>query len=154
MTKKIAVFPGSFDPFTKGHEDIVRRALPLFDKLYIAFGHNMAKERLFDMEEQKQLLALLFATEPKIQITDYQSLTIDFCHQINAQYLVRGLRNVADFQYESEMAAVNKSLAPDIETVFILTDPQWAHISSSIVRELFKHKGPYQQFLPSYPCEK
>lgn len=151
---KIAVFPGSFDPFTKGHEDIVRRALPLFDEIYVAFGCNIAKQRLFDMEEQKRLLGQLFKTEPKVKIVDYEGLTCDFCHQIGAQYIVRGLRNVADFQYESEMAAVNKSLAPDIETVFILTNPQWAHISSSIVRELFKHNGPYQQFLPDYPCEK
>ena len=154
MTKKIAVFPGSFDPFTKGHEDIVRRALPLFDELYIAFGRNVAKERLFDVTAQMQSVARVFADEPKVKVIEYQGLTCDFCHNIGAQYIVRGLRNTMDFQYESEMAAINKELAPDIETLFILTDPRWAHLSSSTVRELYKHCGPYQNFLPSNECEK
>lgn len=153
-TKKTAIFPGSFDPFTKGHEEIIRRALPLFDELYIAFGHNITKTRSFDMDEQKELLTKIFATEPKIKITHYQGLTYEFCRTIGAKYIIRGLRNAADFQYESEMAAVNKRLAPEIETIFILSDPQWSHISSSMVRELCKHNGPYKNFLPSNPCEK
>ena len=154
MTEKIAVFPGSFDPFTKGHEDIVRRALPLFDELYIAFGRNVTKERLFDVTAQMQSVARVFADEPKVKVIEYQGLTCDFCHNIGAQYIVRGLRNALDFQYESEMAAINKELAPDIETLFILTNPRWAHLSSSTVRELYKHCGPYQNFLPSNECEK
>ena len=154
MTEKIAVFPGSFDPFTKGHEDIVRRALPLFDELYIAFGRNVTKERLFDVTAQMQSVARVFADEPKVKVIEYQGLTCDFCHNIGAQYIVRGLRNALDFQYESEMAAINKDLAPDIETLFILTNPRWAHLSSSTVRELYKHCGPYQNFLPSNECEK
>ena len=154
MTKKIAVFPGSFDPFTKGHEDILRRALPLFDELYIAFGRNVAKERLVDVTAQMQSVARVFADEPKVKVIEYQGLTCDFCHNIGAQYIVRGLRNAIDFQYESEMAAINTDRAPDIETLFILTNPRWAHLSSSTVRELYKPCGPYQNFLPSNECEK
>ena len=101
-----------------------------------------------------QSVARVFADEPKVKVIEYQGLTCDFCHNIGAQYIVRGLRNTMDFQYESEMAAINKELAPDIETLFILTDPRWAHLSSSTVRELYKHCGPYQNFLPSNECEK
>lgn len=153
-TPKIAVFPGSFDPFTKGHEDIVRRALPLFDTVIIAIGHNINKQRTFDITTHICNISSLFAKETKIEVKSYEGLTIDFCHEVDAQYLIRGIRNSADFQYESEMAVVNKTLAPDIETIFLYTDPKFAHVSSSVVRELRLHGGNYQQFLPFDLCEK
>jgi len=153
-SQNIAVFPGSFDPFTKGHEEIVRRALPLFDKLYIAIGYNINKQRQFSIEEQKNLIASYFSQEENIEIVSYEGLTTDFCHHIGARYIVRGLRNFIDFHYESEMAAVNKTLAPDIETIFLPTNPAFAHISSSTVREIIKNGGDSSIFIPNVPCEK
>lgn len=152
--RKIAVLPGSFDPFTKGHEDIVRRALPLFDALYIAIGHNISKKRTFDISSHIEGIQRLFANETKVKVISYEGLTIDFCHQVKAKYIIRGIRNSEDFLYESEMAAVNKTLAPDIETIFLYTDSKFAHVSSSVVRELRLHGGDYQQFLPFDLCEK
>ena len=145
---KIAIFPGSFDPITKGHEDIIRRAIPLFDKLYIAIGTNSNKKTLFSIEERTSLIKHCFSEYSNIEVCHYEGLTVDLCKQLNAQYLIRGIRNSADFRYERDIAQTNKILNANIETLFLATSPQYAHISSSMIRELYLNNGDYQQFMP------
>ena len=144
---KIAVFAGTFDPFTIGHQDIVNRALPLFDKIIIAMGVNEEKTPLFPLEDRMQNIHNAFIHNEKIVIETYTGLTGTFCQKNNARYLVRGIRNSADFQYESDLAQANKELF-DLETLFFITSPTLSHVSSSLVRELYKNKGNYQNYLP------
>ena len=132
---KIALFPGSFDPFTKGHQNIVERALPLFDRLVIGIGRNTTKQTLYTPEERQQQIAALFANEPRIDVQIYDVLTVDFAKSVGAQYVLRGVRTMADFEYERTMADVNKRLA-GLETVLLFADADTASISSSLVREL------------------
>ena len=145
---KIAIFPGSFDPITKGHEDIIRRAIPLFDRLYIAIGINSNKKTLFSIDERILWIKRCFSEYSNIEVCQYEGLTIDLCKQLDAQYLIRGIRNSADFRYERDIAQTNKILNANIETLFLTTSPQYAHISSSMIRELYLNKGDYQQFMP------
>jgi pantetheine-phosphate adenylyltransferase len=145
---KIAVFPGSFDPITKGHFDVICRALPLFDKLIIALGKNALKKNLFTLEKRLGWIEQLFIGEPKIQVKTYTGLTIDFCKQEKASYLIRGLRTSADFEFERSIAQVNKSLAPAIDTLFLISHPSLSHITSSIVREVLRNGGDATQFVP------
>lgn len=145
---KIALFPGSFDPFTLGHVDIVERACPLFDKIVIGIGHNSAKKYLFDIEKRKAWIAEIFQDNPKIEIQTFDGLTVEFCKKIEANYIVRGLRNASDFDFEKNIAQLNKSMNKDIETVFILSEPALSHISSTIVREIIKYDGDAHDFLP------
>jgi pantetheine-phosphate adenylyltransferase len=146
---KRAVFPGSFDPITIGHEDIIRRALPLFDEIVIAVGYNSTKSGMFSIEERMQLIADVFAGEEKIKVDKYQKLTIDYCHDVEAQYLLRGLRTAADFEFERGIGQVNRMMADDVETVFMLTAPEFTPISSSIVRDIIRHKGNLKGLVPS-----
>ena len=146
---KRAVFPGSFDPITIGHEDIIRRALPLFDEIIIAVGYNSTKSGMFSVEERMQLIADVFAGEEKIKVDKYQKLTIDYCHDVEAQYLLRGLRTAADFEFERGIGQVNRMMADDVETVFMLTAPEFTPISSSIVRDIIRHKGNLTGLVPS-----
>lgn len=142
---KIGVFPGSFDPFTKGHEAIIHKAIPLFDEIVIAIGVNQSKNYLFSLEKRIAHIESLF-TESKVKVLTYSGLTIDFCKQINASYLIRGLRDSKDFGYERSIAHMNFQLHP-IETVFFLTNVEYAAINATIVREIFKSGGPIDQFV-------
>ena len=145
---KIAVFPGSFDPFTVGHESIVRRAIPLFDKIVIGIGYNSNKKSCFSIEKRKAWIEQTFEDEPKIDVAIFEGLTVAYCQKINAQFILRGLRTSADFEYERAIGQVNKAMFPEIETVFLLTRPEHTAISSSIVREIVKHGGDASQFVP------
>jgi pantetheine-phosphate adenylyltransferase len=144
----IAVFPGSFDPVTKGHESIVQRALPLFDTIIVAIGSNSTKSSMFPLEKRKQWLEQTFASYPKVKVIDYSSLTIELCRKNGANYIIRGLRSVADFEYESNIARMNRMLEPGIETIFMLSLPEFSSIQSTIVREIIKHGGNVSQFIP------
>lgn len=144
----IAVFPGSFDPITLGHLDIIRRALPLFDKIIIGIGTNTTKKNLFSLEKREVWIKNIFKLEKKITVRHYMGLTVDFCKKMNAQYVLRGLRSSTDYEYETAIAQMNKSLSENIETIFIVSLPQFAHISSSIVREIIISGGNAKQFLP------
>ncbi len=147
--QRIAVFPGSCDPLTIGHEMIVRRALPLFDKIIIAIGINPEKKHFFPLETRKRWIEELFADQEKIEVQTYQMLTVDFCRQVGAKFILRGLRTSADFEYERLVGQVNRQLGNnDIETVYLLTLPEHTFISSTIVREVIKFKGDVSKFVP------
>ncbi|MFN4234870.1 MAG: pantetheine-phosphate adenylyltransferase [Bacteroidia bacterium] len=147
MIKK-AVFPGSFDPITIGHYSIVERALPLFDEIIIAIGENTNKKYMFSLEQRISHLKQAFGHLEKVSIMSYSGLTINFCRKIKASYILRGLRNPNDFEYEKSIAQMNKSMANDIETIFIVTEPKYSAISSTIVRDILIHGGNAEQFLP------
>ena len=145
---KIAVFPGSFDPITRGHDSILRRALPLFDKIILAIGDNSEKRPFFPFEKRHEWLCELYKAEPRIIIKKYSGLTVDFCRDNNAGYLLRGLRTSADFEFERTIGLMNKALNAEIETIFLLCDPQYAALSSSIVRDILKNGGDVGNFIP------
>lgn len=149
MEERIALFPGSFDPITKGHESIVERALPMFDKIVVAVGCNTAKHSFFSLEKRLEWLKRTFEKQPKVEVVTFNSLTVDFCREIGAKYILRGLRNSADFQYERNIARINQELAEEIETVFLMTKPDDAAISSSLVREILSFGGDVSKFIPS-----
>lgn len=143
-----AVFPGSFDPITRGHLSVLDAALPLFDTIYVAIGVNAAKQGCFPIEKRKTWIRQAIGNEPRVEIVDYNGLTVDLCKQLDAPYIIRGLRNSIDFQYEKDIAEANRLLWPALETVFIPTRPELACISSSVVRDVFKHGGDCSSFLP------
>lgn len=142
-----AIFPGSFDPITLGHQDIINRALPLFDEIVIAIGVNADKKYMFSLEERKRFIKETFQNEPKISVITYEGLTIDLCHKINANFILRGLRNPADFEFEKAIAHTNRRLSK-IETVFLLTAAKTSYISSSIVRDVIRNNGEYKLLVP------
>jgi pantetheine-phosphate adenylyltransferase len=144
---KIAVYAGSFCPFTKGHEDIVSRAVPLFDRLVIAVGHNFLKKDAFSVEQRLQWIQTLYASNPSVEVTAYTGLTIDLCRKLGARYLVRGLRSSQDFLKEEELALVNRRIAPEVETLFLLASDRWRPVSSSMVRELWSLGADYTPFV-------
>jgi len=146
--EKIALFPGSFDPFTIGHESVVNRSLPLFDKIIIAVGFNTQKKALLSLESRIKLISDVFTGNPKIIVTNYQGLTIEFCTKVNANYLLRGLRTAADFEYERAIGQMNKAMNPSIETVFLLTSPEYTFVNSTIVRDILFYGGDATKFLP------
>jgi len=146
--EKIALFPGSFDPFTIGHESVVMRALPLFDKIIVAVGYNSAKSGFFPLEKRIKWIEEIFKSEKKIEVQSYEDLTANFCKKVGARYILRGLRTAADFEYERAIAQMNKMLDYDIETVFLLTKPEHSPISSTIVREVIRYGGDASQFVP------
>ena len=147
--KKIAIFPGSFDPFTKGHEDIVLRGLKLFDEIIIAIGHNSKKSvRYFDVDQMATLITQTFETYDNIQVMIYNELTASWAKKHGAEFLLRGLRNTTDFEFENSISQVNKHLNKDLESVFLITSPEFAAISSSIIREVHKYGGEVNDFLP------
>src|SRR5680860_201048 len=133
---KIAVFPGSFDPITLGHQDIVERAFPLFDKIIVAIGHNALKNYHFTMEKRVEFINLTFMNNPKVEVTTYAGLTIDFCKQVNAKFILRGIRNVADYNFENSIAQMNKAMDNNIETIFMSTIPALSAINSTIIRDI------------------
>ncbi len=153
--KRIALFPGSFDPFTKGHEDIVLRGLTLFDEIIIAIGYNSAKsQRYFKIDVMVECIQKTFKNHPAITIEPFSELTAEFARRKGARYLLRGLRNTTDFEYENSIAQVNRTLNHDLESVFLITAPPLAYISSSIIREVHRYGGEVQSFLPYSLPEK
>ncbi|UUC44037.1 pantetheine-phosphate adenylyltransferase [Flavobacterium cerinum] len=142
-----AIFPGSFDPITLGHYDIINRALPLFDEIVIAIGVNAEKKYMFSLEERLKFITDAFKNEPKITVITYTGLTIDLCQKLNAQFILRGLRNPADFEFEKAIAHTNRKLS-QIETVFLLTAASTSYISSSIVRDVIRNGGDYTVLVP------
>lgn len=145
---KIAVFPGSFDPITSGHVDIVKRALSLFDKVVVAVGVNTQKQSLFSLEERLNWLRQVFHEEEKIEVGHFNGLTSEYCNRIGAKYLLRGLRNASDFDYEKTISQLNFFIGKGLETVFLISRPAFSHISSTIVREIIKGNGDASPFLP------
>ena len=144
--KRIGVFPGSFDPFTKGHEDIVRRFVPLFDEVIVAIGENTSKKYMFTLESRKKQIESLFSSEPKVSVEVFHKLTVEFCKDKSAQYLLRGIRNAVDADYERAIAQMNAKIS-DVETLFLMCDPEYAAISSTIIREIKKNNGDISQFV-------
>jgi pantetheine-phosphate adenylyltransferase len=150
---KIALFPGSFDPVTKAHVDILERSVPLFDKVIIGIGLNSSKEPFLSFERREKILKAVFANEPKIEVMTYDGLTVAFCKKIGAQYMIRGIRTVSDFEYEKAIAQMNHALEPDIESIFIVSKPGYSSISSTIVRDIMRYKGDITQFVPKEVLE-
>lgn len=146
---KIAVFPGSFDPITKGHESIVKRAAPLFDKIIVAIGVNSSKKGMFDHSTREKWIKQTFADIPNIEVVTYSGLTVDFCIEQSANYILRGLRSNADFEYEFTIAQMNKLLKNNVETFFLLTEPEYSAISSTIVKDIYRNNGDVSQFVPN-----
>jgi pantetheine-phosphate adenylyltransferase len=146
--KKIAVFPGSFDPITIGHEEIVRRALPLFDEIIVAIGQNTSKNSLFSIEQRTGWIESTFRDATQVRVMPFSGLTVDFCRAQSAAYILRGVRNVGDYEYERSIAHMNKALNPAVETVLLFSDLSAASIHSTIIREIIKNKGDVSQFLP------
>ncbi|MFA5327266.1 MAG: pantetheine-phosphate adenylyltransferase [Prolixibacteraceae bacterium] len=147
--ERVAIFPGSFDPFTVGHESVVKRAIPLFDKIVIMIGYNSNKKPFFPVEKREKWINEVFENEPKVTVECHEGLTVDFCKKVNAKYILRGLRTSADFEYERAIAQINKKMYPQIESVFLLTMPEHTPINSTIVRDIIFHGGDAKMFLPS-----
>ncbi|MGB5322091.1 pantetheine-phosphate adenylyltransferase [Lutimonas sp.] len=145
--KKTAVFPGSFDPLTLGHTDIIDRGIPLFDEIIIAIGTNSSKNYMFSLEDRKRFIEKTYAHEPKVIVDTYQGLTIDYCNKVGSQFILRGLRNPADFEFEKAIAQTNRKMS-EIETVFLLTSADTSYISSSIVRDILGNNGDISMFVP------
>jgi len=142
-----ALFPGSFDPFTLGHYDIISRGMALFDEIVVAIGINASKKYMFPLEERKNFITKAFEGHPKVKIVTYKGLTVDFCKKIDANFILRGLRNPADFEFEKAIAHTNRSLS-EMETVFLLTSAETSFISSSIVRDVIRNNGDYKILVP------
>ncbi|WP_306551676.1 pantetheine-phosphate adenylyltransferase [Daejeonella sp.] len=145
---KIALFPGSFDPVTKAHVDILKRSLPLFDKVIIGIGLNSTKAAYLTLEKRKEMLRAVFANEPKVEVQTYEGLTVEFCKKIQSNYMIRGIRTVSDFEYEKAIAQMNHALEPEIESIFIVSKPGYSSISSTIVRDIMRNNGDVKQFIP------
>lgn len=149
MDKKIAVFPGSFDPITKGHESILHRCLPLFDEIVVGIGYNSNKHYFFSQDRREHFIAKTFEGESRIKVMRYSGLTVNFCKEIGARYIIRGLRTSADYEFERAIAQMNRALFPEIDTVFVVADPALSHISSTIVRDILLYQGDVSQFVPA-----
>ena len=147
MPVRKALFPGSFDPLTLGHYDIIKRGVPLFDEVIVAIGINAEKSYMFSLEQRKQFIEDAFKNEPKVKVTTYKGLTIDYCKEVGAKFILRGLRNPADFEFEKAIAHTNRTLS-DIEAVFLLTSADTSFISSSIVRDVIRNGGDYTKLVP------
>jgi pantetheine-phosphate adenylyltransferase len=148
MSKKTAIFPGSFDPFTIGHESVITRAMPLFDEIIVAIGTNTTKNAYFSIEQRMKMIRDVFSDTDKIRIESYQGLTVEYCRKKGARYLLRGLRTSSDFEYERAIAQTNKAMYPELESVFLLTLPEHTPINSTIVREIIRLGGDASQFIP------
>lgn len=147
--ERIAVFPGSFDPVTLGHVSIIKRAIPMFDQIIISLGVNSEKKSMFTLDQRMLWIKEIFKTEPKVIVDSYTGLTIDYCRKKKAQYILRGLRTAADFEFERGIGQINKKLANEIETVFLLTEAQYTPISSSIIRDVIRNGGDVSGLIPS-----
>jgi pantetheine-phosphate adenylyltransferase len=150
---KICLFPGTFDPITLGHTDIINRALPLFDKIIVGIGKNSSKKPMFSDEQRLEWIAEIYKTEPKVEGAMYEGLTIDFCKKINAHFILRGIRYVADFEYEKSIADANRTMDNSIETFFLTGEPKYTSVASTIVRDIIKNGGDASFFLPQIVYE-
>lgn len=146
--KKIAVFPGSFDPITLGHVSVIKRSLPLFDEIIVAIGTNSQKQYMFNLKQREDWIKGAFRDEPKIKVEIYEGLTISYCERVGAKFLLRGLRNQQDFEFERTIAQMNHKLNDEIETIFLFTELEYAAINSSVVRDIIRNNGNVDQFLP------
>jgi pantetheine-phosphate adenylyltransferase len=146
--KRIAVFPGSFDPITLGHEAIIRRALPMFDQIIVGLGQNQNKEGYFPVERRINWIKKVFQNERRIETIGFEGLTVDFCRKMDAGYILRGLRSETDFAFEEGIGQMNRAMMPEIETIFMLTNPEYSAISSSILRDIHRNKGDIRPFIP------
>jgi len=146
--ERIAIFPGSFDPFHIGHESVVRRAIPLFDKIFIMIGYNANKKSFFPIEKRMKWINQVFKDEDKVEVHLHEGLTVDFCKSVNARYILRGIRTSSDFEYERAIAQVNKKMHPEIESIFLLTLPEHTPINATIIRDIVSHNGDASMFLP------
>ena len=147
-TKRIGLFPGTFDPITIGHQDIINRSLPLFDKLFIGIGRNVNKEPMFSVEQRLEWIREIYKNNPKVEAVAFEGLTIHCCQQVGAHFILRGIRYVNDFEYEKAIADMNRSLDNNIETVFLTCLPQYTSVASTLVRDVIKNGGDVMQFLP------
>lgn len=145
---KIALFPGSFDPITIAHVDILERALPLFDKIVVGIGLNSAKQNFLSAATREEILQQIFISQSKVEVQLYEGLTIDFAKKIGASHMVRGIRSASDFEYERAIAQINQTMMPDIETILLLSKPEYSAISSTIVRDILRNHGDISQFVP------
>nr|MBC7612890.1 pantetheine-phosphate adenylyltransferase [Pseudopedobacter sp.] len=145
---KKALFPGSFDPITKAHVDILKRSMPLFDKVYVGIGVNSTKQSLLSVDKRLEMISAVFEGEDKLEMVTYEGLTVNFCKKIGALYMIRGIRTVSDFEYEKAIAQMNHALIPEIESIFILSKPGYSSISSTIVRDILRYGGDVSQFVP------
>lgn len=146
--EKTCVFPGTFDPITKGHVDIIKRSISLFDKMIIAIGVNANKQPMFTIEQRTQWIKDIFKDYPSVEVTSYTGLTINYCKEVGAQYMMRGIRYIADFEYEKAIADMNRMLAPEVETIFLTCLPEYSTISSTIVRDVIRNGGDVSQLVP------
>jgi pantetheine-phosphate adenylyltransferase len=153
MIMRICLFPGTFDPVTFGHIDIVNRALPMFDKVYIGIGVNANKQPMFSAEQRSQWFKEIFKSSPNVDAIVYEGLTVDCCRKINANYILRGIRYVSDFEYEKAIADMNRSLDNGIETVFLTCLPQFTSVASTLVRDVIRNGGDVSQFVPPVVME-
>ncbi|MBA3828283.1 MAG: pantetheine-phosphate adenylyltransferase [Taibaiella sp.] len=146
--QRICLFPGTFDPITKGHVDIIERAVPLFDKLIIGVGINASKQPMFTVDQRTDWMKQIFKKEPRVEIAGYEGLTVDYCKQVGANYILRGIRYISDFEYEKAIADMNRMLAPGIETIFLTCSPLYSTISSTLVRDVIRNGGNVRMFVP------
>ena len=146
--ERICLFPGTFDPITKGHVDIIERAVSLFDKLVIGIGINSSKQPMFTIEQRVDWIKEIFKNDPRVEVRGYEGLTVEYCKQINANYILRGIRYISDFEYEKAIADMNRMLAPQIETIFLTCSPLYSTISSTLVRDVIRNGGNAAMFMP------
>ncbi|MFT4521873.1 MAG: pantetheine-phosphate adenylyltransferase [Bacteroidia bacterium] len=146
---KIAIFPGTFDPYTNGHKDIVLKGLDIFDEVIIAIGVNALKKTMFSLAKRKAWIEQVHANDSRIKVMTYSGLTIKFCEEVNAQFILRGLRTIGDFEYEKQIALVNSDLNQSIQSVFVLSEQQYTAVSSTVIRDLIRHGGSYARYLPA-----
>lgn len=145
---KIALFPGSFDPITIAHVDILKRSLPLFDRVVVGIGLNSSKQNFLSAEKREEIVKSIFNSYANVEVQLYEGLTVDFCRKINAKYMVRGIRSASDFEYERAIAQINQTMMPDVETILLLSKPEYSAISSTIVRDILRNNGDVSPFVP------
>jgi len=145
---RICLFPGTFDPVTNGHVDVIQRAVSMFDKLIVGVGINSTKQPMFSVDQRTRWISDIFREDSRIEVMSYEGLTVEFCHKISAQYILRGIRYIADFEYEKAIADMNRMLAPDVETIFLTCSPAYSTISSTLVRDVIRNGGNARLFLP------